>query len=512
MYSTSTKVYSYQQKRESKINFQAMKFESRDTNLKAFVEYVKNGHAITHIFKDNRRIKDNYMCTSFICLDIDGCPIDMPMMIERIAKKPTMAYYTASNGYKGEGFRYRFIYLFDELIDKCHYQPLVCSINHYLKDCVPEFENDDNCSENINQLYFGCDCSETNLIVNADSIYHLSEFPHEPKNNEKMEGRKEKKAKAKMPQTDFFNDLCKFSPWDFLNKYRSVFQVQDHSNPIAYRYGAFIFDGKKYEEVCRPLIKDRLIASKDNLKVVTIKDGQHRRKKLCADAIQYRRINPKITLENLVYDLMYEIYVIGKYDNTDNVLNTFEVYKIADYASSLSIEEIMQSEYKGNKHLFRLDNDYCKKHHLEPKSYCKTVAKLLRMEKILPLYNSTLTIIENVENLRNDGIKISEKTLSRYLKDGDVSMVWEHIQNGFSGKDNKAYNNNPPTIMFQSPIPEKRRYTDDEIGELYDVSKSLKDNLQNLKQNGIHIGKDRLYSFCKRHHIETNPNKNTLTN
>lgn len=66
--------------------------------------------------------------------------------------------------------------------------------------------------------------------------------------------------------------------------------------------------------------------------------------------------------------------------------------------------------------------------------------------------------------------------------------------------------------MFQSPIPEKRRYTDDEIGELYDVSKSLKDNLQNFKQNGIHIGKDRLYSFCKSHHIETNPNKKTLIN
>lgn len=45
--------------------------------------------------------------------------------------------------------------------------------------------------------------------------------------------------------------------------------------------------------------------------------------------------------------------------------------------------------------------------------------------------------------------------------------------------------------------------TDQSIGELYDCSKSIKENLTVLKQNGLKIGKSRLYQWCKENHIET---------
>lgn len=45
--------------------------------------------------------------------------------------------------------------------------------------------------------------------------------------------------------------------------------------------------------------------------------------------------------------------------------------------------------------------------------------------------------------------------------------------------------------------------TDQSIGELYDCSKSIKENLTVLKQNGLKIGKSRLYQWCHENHIET---------
>lgn len=47
----------------------------------------------------------------------------------------------------------------------------------------------------------------------------------------------------------------------------------------------------------------------------------------------------------------------------------------------------------------------------------------------------------------------------------------------------------------------RRKLKDEEIGSLYDCSLSVKENLEQLKANGIKIGLSRLYEFCDKNGI-----------
>lgn len=56
----------------------------------------------------------------------------------------------------------------------------------------------------------------------------------------------------------------------------------------------------------------------------------------------------------------------------------------------------------------------------------------------------------------------------------------------------------------------RRKLKDEEIGNLYDCSLSVKDNLAMLKANGIKIGLSRLYEFCDRNNIPRRPYKKPI--
>lgn len=53
----------------------------------------------------------------------------------------------------------------------------------------------------------------------------------------------------------------------------------------------------------------------------------------------------------------------------------------------------------------------------------------------------------------------------------------------------------------------KRQLKDMEIGESYDCSMSVAENLIMLKELGVKVGKSRLYEWCRENGIETNPKR-----
>lgn len=57
----------------------------------------------------------------------------------------------------------------------------------------------------------------------------------------------------------------------------------------------------------------------------------------------------------------------------------------------------------------------------------------------------------------------------------------------------------------------RKRLKDIEIGECYDCSLSVQDNLTILNEVGIKIGKSRLYQWCRENNIPTNPKRSIST-
>ena len=140
MYSISDKRYSYNQKREAKtaaaqtamFSLGANQFQEQNTDLDTLVYYIKEGRLFTHVFKNDLRKNENFLYTSIIPIDVDDCPKSLEETLDGLEKKPTIAYYTASNLKEEGSYRFRFIYVFDERIDRCNYTPLVKAVENYL--------------------------------------------------------------------------------------------------------------------------------------------------------------------------------------------------------------------------------------------------------------------------------------------------------------------------------------------------------------------------------------------
>lgn len=493
MYLTSKETYSYQEKRDGRINMKKISWEMRDTDLQGLIDSINNGHAFTHNFQNNQRRKENFINACFIAIDVDGCKVSLEDTLDSLGKKPTMVYYTASNQRKDDGYRFRLIYVFKQPIEENEYVPLTKSLMKYLEDNVEGFSNNDDCSKVINQFYFGNDKSESTMIVNPECVYAKDDFPHAI---ETSVNPKNKSSTSTITNSDnaidiqFMKDYHELTPYSFLEKYHDKYQVQDHSREIDYRNGAFIYDKDKYEEIFRPIERYQR-NGKCYARIKIFHDGDNRRRHLYADAVRYRRITPDISIENLIYDLIFEIYGLGKYDNEDNQL---DVIGIAQSVMNIPIDKLFDYEYTGRKRRFSTDIEFCKANNLIRNKYSKVVGKQLRMEEAMKHIDKSLSILENVALLNEKNIKISYRTLRRYI-------------NFFLHEVNKNNNNIPSTIYPHCPIAEKKKYNDDEILELYNRNKSLKENLLFLKENKIFIGKDKLYQFCRRNGIETNPNK-----
>ena len=83
--------------------------------------------------------------------------------------------------------------------------------------------------------------------------------------------------------------------------------------------------------------------------------------------------------------------------------------------------------------------------------------------KIESLYNTRLSIQENLEVLRQNGIEVSERTLYRYCKDKGIGD----------------------------------RLSDDELRHLIDPRQTIMQNLETIKGQGYRISKDRISKVLK---------------
>lgn len=106
-------------------------------------------------------------------------------------------------------------------------------------------------------------------------------------------------------------------------------------------------------------------------------------------------------------------------------------------------------------------------HGITPRSYSRVVAGKIRQKEIAKWYDSKKSLSENLAYAKDNGIKISRKTLSKYCQD-------------------KGLNTEPMRIP-----PE----------HWYDKSISVTENLKKAIDSGIKTSKASLYRYCQEHGI-----------
>ena len=126
-------------------------------------------------------------------------------------------------------------------------------------------------------------------------------------------------------------------------------------------------------------------------------------------------INPDITFDNLLYNLVYEFQYY--YINNGNKIDKKILYGIAMNVMEAEIDESLMRKGKPRYNFF-INQLYCKKHGMKAKQVLGQVNN--KKQYIGEFYDLNLTDQENIEIMKECGLLISKPTLDRWKKENGI--------------------------------------------------------------------------------------------
>lgn len=480
--SVSTKSYDH---KPTGTDYKMMKFSMQQLSVTELMDMITVGHVICHRFNGDRRLKDEFAGTCFICVDMDEVSEPMETCIDRLSMLPTLAYTTCSNGIRGN--RYRLIYVFDSEISSA---AEFSSIYHFIVTENQLISNDD-CGSRCNQPMNGNPFSTvqtyaSNVIYSLHSIKSslvqnssldlLNNTPYTPQHSKSKE-HKWTCSECSSSNINIFDVDCSVDIIDrlfalddlrygckyFLEKYNYIAWIVETA--LIYNEKGYSLLDDDYRILPTRYKWSRDESGKSTVSINRYKDREHRRYKLYSDACIMRLINPNASYLSILVNLLRRVNDI--YDNSDGVLTTSVIIDKVDAVMSLDINDISCGRCPHGK--FKVSKDYCATHGTSPRRYCRTVQKWLNQQAISEWYDSSKSISDNLRFAQENNIKVCRSTLKRYCQDCGI-------------------NPNPKQLPISS---------------WYDVHISSTANLQMARQMGIKVSKAALYKYCKANGINT---------
>lgn len=403
----------------SSIDYSRMRFNQTEINVEQLQFYVRNGYSFTNLFnKESISIKEktinNYIGTQCVFIDIDNSSLYMEDAYAKISLKPTLSYTTFSN--TQDKPKYRFVYVLSKVIGLNEHRSFVTYISSLLKNELNI--TIDNASLNVNQLFNGSN-EECIIIANANSIIDVdaneSYFNLITEDKTVRTNSKDNEIKIDIEEIELDKDREFF---EFYNEksYTEIVKEYEEKYPII-EETPYTLDA---ENAITMLPEDYycIIRLRKNGKPVRIEDGHNRRKKLFLNGLIRRKINPSISLAQLLVNLSYEmVYFI---DNTgDDKIKKDELYRMAKGILTLDMDEYNEAleEYKKNNKIlsrkFVINKAYCKANHININAIKTIAAKDSRYDEYMSFYKDGMKLNDHLRKLQDNGIKCSRATLYR---------------------------------------------------------------------------------------------------
>ena len=205
---------------------------------------------------------------------------------------------------------------------------------------------------------------------------------------------------------------------DFINKYRNCYPYFTETE-LQYKDGYAVIDNNYY--VVRRMWYNQVYETKDGTVTVNevrkYKDGNKRRIRMYNTARILRNIKNDITAEHLAYILYCEREYY--YDNSDNILSNERLLSIATEITSMPMERVIMDN--NGKNRFKVDKEYWRERGITPKQAVQIVRGQINDRNIGELYDCSLTDKENIEMMKEYGIKVSLITLKRWRKKNGIT-------------------------------------------------------------------------------------------
>ena len=206
-----------------------------------------------------------------------------------------------------------------------------------------------------------------------------------------------------------YRNLCIKSLYD---KYLDVYPNFEHTPlPPVDDNTPYILFPKDYVEIRRRWYKDG--------RPIRLKDGEGRRRKLFASAIIRRLINPDITFDNLLFNMIYDfVHYITNFQ-AKNEIGKKELMLITRDAMRADISKY---EYlRGADREFMVNPDYCAKRNLTKRQVKNMVCKMRLDERIGELYDCAMTDKENQKTMEEHGLNVSISKLEKWRKENGLT-------------------------------------------------------------------------------------------
>lgn len=368
-------------------------------------------------------------------MDIDNFEISMNDFVNKLSQKPTVAYTTRNNltEYSKWLYRFRLCYLFDTPITSDEeYTNTYHAILQSIRKDIPTLkkEEDTHLKSSAQQI---ADNALPNIdLIQIDSIYSKTDFPFENNNVSsfffyKSETEKpiRKPKEIVINDEEFIADVNTYPSTELITKYRDSYPYFDRTE-LNFKDGYALLPDD-YQEIYRSWYRDTLEKTNgDIINLTQIKkhrDGDRRRKKLFIAGLIMKKIMPTITFEHLLFNLICER--TWHYDNSDGVITNSVLSDIAKNVINIPVEEIsLQSRHKKK---FIIDKAYCVEHGTSPNKMKNIVRKKLKDEEIGNLYDVSKSVKENLEDLRQMGIKVSKTKLYDWCQEKGIGTKGHKI-------------------------------------------------------------------------------------
>lgn len=450
--SVSTQSYSD----KNLIKWNSVEYQRQSITVEEFARLIKEGCCFCHSFKTkgllfglSEKNDANFLSADMVFVDIDDSDIEMNDFVDCLVKKPTLYYTTPNNRTEKSNYKYRF---------------RLC----YLF-CLPIYT-----VESYHSLYDGIVASLMHDVEGMEMKDNCGRTPSQQFSGNAI-------ADCELHVTDNV-----FSPSDF------PFQ----NNNALFSSSLSISNGK--------LLKS---AKKDNDAVIEVEDL------VIADRGFISDINSLSP-----YDL------IDKYRTKYRYFTHTELHYQDGYALIPSdYQEIFRQTYmdsfikdNGDEIKFSVVKKLRDGDNRRKKLY---IAGLI-MKKILPsitfehlLYN---LICERTYYYDNSDRVLSNKVLANIARNV-VNIPLEKIQLQSKRKKRKfCVDKSYCAMLGISPNAMKNKVRkmlkDEEIGNAYDCSLSIAENLAAFKEMDISVGKSKLYQWCKENGINTKGEKSNVCN
>lgn len=400
-----------------------MTFKKETLSIEELSDYIKEGYSFCSIFKDDefaiRDKKDsNYKYTQIISVDIDHSTMTFEEALKKLKTIPTIAYETYSNSLDNNS--YRFLYIFNERIEgKELTKNYILTINSKIEKEL-SIKIDANAMK-VSQYFNG---NNNQKVITNNVTYSKNDFKIEY-NNIKVQTKKNRDKDNIIHldctfdnESNFIKDFWTISYIKLLDKYANAFNDIQHTDLPSVDDDTPIIDiPNGFREIRRYWY---MAESDDGTRrdcLRKLKDGDNRRKTLFLNGMIRRLIWNDISMENLIYNLVFEFihYMI----NDGNKITKKEIFGIAQRIMKADLNEYDNLGKTTRKYM--VNPMYCIKYNLSKRAVLNKSRSKIDYNEVASLYDCSISDKENIEVMKEFGIEISIRSLKNWRKKNNIT-------------------------------------------------------------------------------------------